>query len=184
MVFRNNLSWCHVVKHPLNLTSIEGKNRGNLPQLRWSSIWQSYLICFRDWTKEFTRHTCYSKKLRGIQFLHPNWLLKSTVGTANIVSLFSVTLHWLHPYFTSWSWILMRWKSSFFSSNILHGRWRWTTKIPISASLNNFFGVLRMLRSSHAYVFYKSGVPQNVAKFTEKQVCRSLFLIKLSLQLY
>ena len=41
-----------------------------------------------------------------------------------------------------------------------------------------------MLRSSHAYVFYKSGVLQNGAKFTEKQVSQSLFLIKLSLQLY
>ena len=41
-----------------------------------------------------------------------------------------------------------------------------------------------MLRSSRAYVFYKSDVLQNVAKFTEKHVWRSLFLKKLSLQLY
>ena len=41
-----------------------------------------------------------------------------------------------------------------------------------------------MLRSSRAYVFYKRDVLQNVAKFTEKHVWRSLFLKKLSLQLY
>ena len=41
-----------------------------------------------------------------------------------------------------------------------------------------------MLRSSRAYVFYERGVLQNVAKFTEKHVCQSLFLIKLSLHLY
>ena len=41
-----------------------------------------------------------------------------------------------------------------------------------------------MLRSSGAYVFYKRVVLQNVGKFTEKQVCGSLFLIKLSLHLY
>ena len=47
-----------------------------------------------------------------------------------------------------------------------------------------YFVVLRMLRSSRAYVFYKIDVLQNVAKVTEKHVCRSLFLIKLRLQLY
>ena len=41
-----------------------------------------------------------------------------------------------------------------------------------------------MLRSSRAYVFYKRDVLQNVAKFTEKHVWRSLFLKMLSLQLY
>ena len=46
-----------------------------------------------------------------------------------------------------------------------------------------YFVVLRMIRSSCAYVFYKRGVLQNGAKFTEKHVCRILFLIKLSLQL-
>ena len=43
--------------------------------------------------------------------------------------------------------------------------------------------VLRMIRSSRAYVFYKRDVLQNVAKLTEEHVYRSLFLIKLSLQL-
>ena len=41
--------------------------------------------------------------------------------------------------------------------------------------------VLRMLRSSRAYVFYKRDVLQNVAKFTEKHVCQSLFLINVKL---
>ena len=41
-----------------------------------------------------------------------------------------------------------------------------------------------MLRSIRAYVFYKRDVLQNVAKFTEKHVWRSLFLKMLSLQLY
>ena len=41
-----------------------------------------------------------------------------------------------------------------------------------------------MLKSSRAYVFYKGDVLQNVAKLTEKYVYQSLFLIKLSLQLY
>ena len=36
---------------------------GTLPQLRWSSLWQDYLICFWKETKEFNRHTCSSKKL-------------------------------------------------------------------------------------------------------------------------
>ena len=43
--------------------------------------------------------------------------------------------------------------------------------------------VLRMIRSNRAYVFYKRDVLQNVAKLTEEHVYRSLFLIKLSLQL-
>ena len=41
-----------------------------------------------------------------------------------------------------------------------------------------------MFRSIRAYVFYKRDVLQNVAKFTEKHVWRSLFLKMLSLQLY
>ena len=42
----------------------------------------------------------------------------------------------------------------------------------------------KILRGSCAYVFYKSGVLQIVAKLQKKYVCRSLFLIKLSLRLY
>ena len=48
----------------------------------------------------------------------------------------------------------------------------------------HYFVVLKMLKSSRAYVFYKGDVLQNVAKLTEKYVYQSLFLIKLSLQLY
>ena len=67
----------------------------------------------------------------------------------------------------------------------LHGRRKLIAEIPIFASLYHLFCVLRMLRDSRAYVVYKGGVPQNVAKFTETHVCRSLFLIKLRwLQLY
>ena len=43
---------------------------------------------------------------------------------------------------------------------------------------------LRIFRSSRAYVLYKTGFLQSVAKFTEKHVYQSLFQIKLSLQLY
>ena len=50
MVFRNNRLGWHVVKHPLSLTSIEEKKTEvdprTLPQLRWSSMWQSCLTCF------------------------------------------------------------------------------------------------------------------------------------------
>ena len=46
------------------------------------------------------------------------------------------------------------------------------------------FAALRMLRSSRAYVLYTKHVLESVAKFTEKQVCQSLLLIKLSLQLH
>ena len=35
---------------------------GTLPQLRGSYIWQGYLICFWNGTKEFNGHTCHSKK--------------------------------------------------------------------------------------------------------------------------
>ena len=46
------------------------------------------------------------------------------------------------------------------------------------------FAALRMLRSSRAYVFYTRHVLESVTKFAKKHVCRSLFLINLSLQLY
>ena len=46
------------------------------------------------------------------------------------------------------------------------------------------FAALRMLRSSRAYVFYTRDILESVAKFTEKHVCQSLLLIKLSLQLH
>ena len=38
------------------------KKWGTLPQLRWSSVWQGFLIWFWKGTKEFNRYTCHSKK--------------------------------------------------------------------------------------------------------------------------
>ena len=144
MVFRNNRSGWHVVKHPLSLTSIEEKNRGGSRNPVTTKI-EFYVAMLFDLllkgTKEFNRHTCHSKKLRGIQFLEPNWLSKNIVGTASIVSFFWLLYinFILHPYFTWSSWIPMRWKSSSFSSSFLHGRWRLTTEIPIFASLYHLF---------------------------------------------
>ena len=152
------------------------KRRWILPRLRWSSMWRSYLIYFWKGTKAFNRNTCHSKKLREIQLLGPNWLSRNTAGTAIIVSFFQLLYinFILHPYFTWSSRIPVRWKYSSFTCSFLRGRWRLTT----------YFVVLRMLRISHAYVLYKRGVLQNVAKFTEKHVCRSLVLKRLSSQLH
>ena len=90
-VFRINRTEWNVIRHFVSLTSIEENNRevdpGTLPPLRWNSACQGYLICFWKGAKEFNRHTCHWKKLRGIQFLDPNWLSRNTIGMASIVSL-------------------------------------------------------------------------------------------------
>ena len=66
IVLWSNRSGWHFVNNPLNLTSIKEKKTevdpGTLPQLRWSSMWQGYLICFSKGTKKINRHTCHSKK--------------------------------------------------------------------------------------------------------------------------
>ena len=108
MVFRNNRSeWqcCQTSKfylHRIKKTEVDPRT---LPQLRWSSMWQSYLICFWKGTKDFNRHTWHSKKLRGIQFLDPNSLSWNTVGMASIFSFFQLLYidFIMHPYFT---WLL------------------------------------------------------------------------------
>ena len=148
-------------------------------------MWQSYLICFWKVTKEFNRHTCHSKKLRGIQFLDPDWLSKSTVGTASIVSFFQLLYinFILHPYFAWWSLIPMTLKHNSFSSIILCGRWRLTT--PIFASLYHLLcGFKNAQKQRCVFVLQKRCSSKCCQIFTEKHVCRSLFLLKLSLQLY
>ena len=141
-------------------------------------MWQSYLNCFWKGTKEFNRHTCHSKKLRGIQFLDPNWLSKNTVGTASIVSFFQLLYinFILHPYFTCSLLIPMRWKSSSFYSSFHHGSWRLTTEIPIFATLYHLFcGFKNAQKQPCVCVLQKRCSSKCCQIFTEKHVCRSLY---------
>ena len=63
----------------------------------------------------------------------------------------------------------------------LHGRWQ-PREFLLWHHCITYFVVLRMLRSSRAYVFYKRGLLQNVAKFTEesnkilRKLLRTIFL--------
>ena len=84
---------------------------------------------------------CHSKKLRGIQFLDPNWLPRNTVGTASVVSFSN--------YFTLiLSHILVceyRWGESLvlFPVVIFMEGERNSKEIPIFASLFHFFCVFK-----------------------------------------
>ena len=114
-------------------------------------------------------------------------LSKNTVGMASIVSFFQLLYNnfILRSYFTWSSWIPLRWKSSSFPRSFLHGRWRLTTEIPIFASSYHLFcGFKNAQKQPCVCVLQKRCSSKCCQIFTEKHVCRSLFLFKLSLQLY
>lgn len=60
------------------------------------------------------------KKFLQLKFIDLNGLSKNTLETASIGEYLLIKII-LHPYFSRSSWILMRWKSSYFSSSFLHG---------------------------------------------------------------
>ena len=78
----------------------------------------------------------------------------------------------------------MRWKSISFSNSFLHGRWRLTTEITIFTSLYHLFcGFQNAQMQPCICVLSKRCSSKFCQISTEKHVCWSLFLIKLSLQL-
>ena len=101
MVFRNNHSVWHVVKHSSSLISIEEKKAEvdprTLPQLRLSCMWQSYLICFGKRTKIIQQTQLSLKKIKKDLVSRSKLIVQNHCRNSEYYFFFPVTLRESYP---------------------------------------------------------------------------------------
>ena len=69
-----------------------------------------------------------------------------------------------------------------FSGSFVHRRWGVRSEDEPPKFWFSYYCITYLVTSSRSYVFYKRVSLQSLAKFTEKHLCWSLFLIKLDFQ--